>query len=89
MLVSPVIGAALEGFRIPTAILIGTKDAALPRDAAAQLRKIRPRANVVLVYGAGADTADERPEAVADVAGDFLDRQARFAFMTKSLALTP
>jgi hypothetical protein len=41
----------------------------------------------VLVYGAGADIAAERPEALAAAAGDFLDRQGRFNLMTESMAL--
>ncbi len=68
-------------------MLIGTLDEAQPPGAAASYRTRLSRSNVVLVYGAGADIAGDRPDAFARVAGDFLDRQGRFAFMTDTLAL--
>jgi pimeloyl-ACP methyl ester carboxylesterase len=71
----------------PKAVLIGTLDAGQPRNAAALYRTRLSRANVVLVYDAGADIAADRPDAFARVAGDFLDRQGRFAFMAGTLAL--
>lgn len=73
--------------KTPKAVLIGTLDETQPRDAAALYRTRLSRSNVVLVYGAGGDIAADRPDAFARACGDFLDRQARFAFMTESQAL--
>jgi pimeloyl-ACP methyl ester carboxylesterase len=81
------LGPLLTELKAPKAVLIGTQDAGQPREAAALYRRRLSRSNVVLVFGAGADIAGERPEAFARVAGDFLDRQGRFAFMTESVAL--
>ena len=77
----------LTEVKAPKAVLIGTLDPDQPRDAAAHYRTRLSRSNVVLVFDAGADIAADRPDAFARVAGDFLDRQARFAFMTETLAL--
>ncbi|HEY3797843.1 MAG TPA: hypothetical protein VGL58_05775 [Caulobacteraceae bacterium] len=73
----------------PKAVLVGSLDASQPRDALAAYRRALPASHVVLMYGAGADIAAERPDAFADVAGDFFDRQGRFAFMTTSAAVLP
>jgi pimeloyl-ACP methyl ester carboxylesterase len=78
----------LTSVAAPKAVLLGTMDVSVPREAAAQLRRKLSKSNVVLVFGAGADIAADRPEAFTKAAGDFLDRQGRFAFMTESVALT-
>jgi pimeloyl-ACP methyl ester carboxylesterase len=75
--------------RTPRAVLIGTNDPGQPRDAVPAWRRALPGCNVVLVYGAGADVATERPQAFADAAGDFFDRQGRFSFMAESVAVLP
>jgi hypothetical protein len=79
--------AALTEVKTPKAVLIGTRDPAQPRGAPALYRTRLSRANVILVYDAGADISADRPDAFARVAGDFLDRQGRFAFMTETRAL--
>jgi hypothetical protein len=70
-----------------TAVLIGSRDAGQPRDALSRYRRLLPGCRTVLVYGAGADIAAERPDALASAAGDFLDRQGRFNLMTATMAL--
>jgi pimeloyl-ACP methyl ester carboxylesterase len=82
-------GPIAPGLRTPKAVLLGTDDASQPRDVVSLWRRALPHCNAVLVYGAGADLATERPRAFADAAGDFLERQARFGFMTESVAVLP
>jgi pimeloyl-ACP methyl ester carboxylesterase len=77
------------GLRLPKAVLIGSRDASQPRDAISVWRRALPGSNVVLVFDAGADVVADRHQAFADAAGDFLDRQGRFAFMTESVARLP
>ena len=86
VLVSPA-GVPETDLRTPKAVLIGSQDAAQPRDALSSYRRALVRCSTVLVYGAGADIPADRPDAFADVAGDFLDRQERFALATESVAL--
>jgi hypothetical protein len=87
VLVSPAGLAPPEGPIPATAVLVGSRDPGQPRDALALYRRMLPGCRTVLVYGAGADIAAERPEALAAAAGDFLDRQGRFNLMTESMAL--
>jgi pimeloyl-ACP methyl ester carboxylesterase len=73
--------------RTPKAVLIGTNDPGQPRDAVSAWRRALPPCNVVLVYGAGTDVTADRPQAFAEAAGDFFDRQGRFSFMAESVAV--
>jgi pimeloyl-ACP methyl ester carboxylesterase len=87
VLVSPAGDVALaadERLATPVCVLIGDRDG-----AAAPLAHWRRalHANTVLVFDAGADILADRPDAFASAAGDFLDRQARFAF-AESAALS-
>jgi pimeloyl-ACP methyl ester carboxylesterase len=74
---------------VPKAVLIGSRDSSQPKEALSLYKRALSRSHVVLVYGAGADVAGDRPDAFADAAGDFFDRQGRFNFMTESVALLP
>ena len=67
-------------------VLIGDRDPGA-RDLAAYKTELS-RSHVVLVFDAGVDVANDRPEAFASAAGDFLDRQGRFNFITESVAIS-
>jgi pimeloyl-ACP methyl ester carboxylesterase len=75
--------------KTPKAVLIGTDDPAQPPDAVAAWRAALPGSHVVLIYEGGGDVAAIRPRAFAEAAGDFLERQGRFGFMTGSVAISP
>ncbi|MBS0410524.1 MAG: hypothetical protein JSR86_11460, partial [Proteobacteria bacterium] len=81
------VAALLKGLETPKCVLLGLADPDLGADAPALWRRRLSRVNVVLVHGAGADIAADRPQAFASAAGDFLDRQARFAFVTGTMAV--
>jgi pimeloyl-ACP methyl ester carboxylesterase len=68
------IGAAAS----PCLALFGTRDETVPIAAARHYRERIPDCNLVFVYDAGQAMADERPEAVASMVLDFLERQNRF-----------
>ncbi|HVN02051.1 MAG TPA: hypothetical protein VMT68_17760 [Caulobacteraceae bacterium] len=75
--------------RTPKAVLIGTDDPAQPPDAVSAWRAALAPCHVVLIYEGGGDVAAIRPRAFAEAAGDFLDRQGRFGFASKSVAVEP
>jgi pimeloyl-ACP methyl ester carboxylesterase len=77
----------LRGVLSPKLVMLGYDDKDAPKDAVTQYKKGLSRSNVMLIYAAGADIAADRPQAFADVAGDFLERQDRFRFMTESVAI--
>ncbi|HLI21017.1 MAG TPA: hypothetical protein VKV32_07860 [Stellaceae bacterium] len=70
--------AQLGALKPALLVLFGTKDTAAPPDAGRHYRERSARANVVFVYDAGAAMGDERPEAVAELAIDFLKRGDAF-----------
>ena len=79
----------LRELPVPKAIVVGTEDPQVPRHGATRLKKGFSKANVILLYGAGAEPSAERPDAFASVVGDFLDRQRRFRVATESVAVQP
>jgi dienelactone hydrolase len=82
-------GAALRQAAPPKLVLLGTKDRQVGDGAASRLKRDLTQCSVVFVFDAGSDPAADHPAAFAQVAGDFLDRQARFIFAAESVALDP
>jgi pimeloyl-ACP methyl ester carboxylesterase len=70
--------ARLSELKVPLLTIFGTKDRAAPPEAGRHYRERLASCNVVFVYDAGAAMADERPEAVAELAIDFLHRGDTF-----------
>ena len=70
--------ARLGELKVPLLTIFGTKDQAAPPEAGRHYRERLANCNVVFVYDAGAAMADERPEAVAELAIDFLHRGDAF-----------
>lgn len=68
----------LRTMRIPTLAIFGTKDRVAPTEAAHLYREIIPNCHIVFVYDTAHQIDAERPEAVASVIGDFLERQEKF-----------
>ncbi len=68
----------LSALKVPLLAVFGTKDKAAPPEAGRHYRERLAACNVVFVYDAGAAMGDERPEAVADLAIDFLHRGDTF-----------
>jgi pimeloyl-ACP methyl ester carboxylesterase len=63
---------------VPLLTIFATKDQAAPPEAGRHYRERLANCNVVFVYDAGAAMAEERPEAVAELAIDFLHRGDTF-----------
>lgn len=88
VLTNDAIAPLLKSTAAPKCVLLGYDDKSQPQDAAARYKTSLSRSNVVLVWEAGPDVAADRPEALASAAGDFLDRQGRFGFVTDSVAVS-
>ena len=78
----------LSGVTIPVLALFGTRDANAQANGATW-RKALPNCNVTLVYDAGADLANERPEAVAAALADFMRQRERYVVTDRSAKLYP
>jgi pimeloyl-ACP methyl ester carboxylesterase len=88
----PADAALLERFaalKIPTLVLLGTRDAEMPPETPRRWRALLPSCNVVLVYDAAHALAADRPQAFADLLTDFLSDPAAFLVNRRSGALQP
>ncbi len=74
---------------MPVLALFGTADRLIPTDVARIYREKLPNCNVVMVYDAAHLIDADRPEAVASVVGDFLERHEGFLVNRKSALINP
>jgi len=74
----PDLAAHLHEIETPVLALFGTEDTASPPAFGHDWRRALPKGFQTFVYGAGADMANERPDAVATLVTDFFGRGDRF-----------
>jgi pimeloyl-ACP methyl ester carboxylesterase len=80
----------MAGIKTPTLVLFGTLDRMIPPETGRIYKKLMPdNSQLVLVYDAGHVIAAERPEAFAEVVGDFLERREAFVISRAATALFP
>ena len=79
----------LKGLETPVLALFGTVDRVTPPQAAHLYREILPNCHVVMVYDAAHAIDADRPEALASVTADFLERHERFLVRDTSALLHP
>jgi len=73
----------------PTLVLWGTLDRMIPSEMARLYKELMPNCHLVLVYDAGHAMDAERPEAFAEVVGDFLERHEAFLISRTETLLHP
>jgi pimeloyl-ACP methyl ester carboxylesterase len=81
--------ARLGELKLPILALFGTVDLHVPVESARHYRRILPGCNLVFVYDAGHAMAEERPEAVAALVLDFLERHDLFLVRRDSDLIHP
>jgi pimeloyl-ACP methyl ester carboxylesterase len=75
----PELEAAMRRLSVATLVLFGTLDRVIPPEMGRHYKQLMPaNCNLALVYDAGHAIAAERPEAFAEIVGDFLERGAAF-----------
>ena len=79
----------MRDVQAPALVLLGTRDADAPAGLGARYKALLPNCHLVLVYDAGRDIAADRPEAFADVVGDFLERREAFVINQTATRLFP
>jgi pimeloyl-ACP methyl ester carboxylesterase len=84
-----VLASLLPKTTVPTLVLYGTENQATPATCGRRYKALLPNAWFIMVYRAGHDISGDRPEAYADVVGDFLKRGARFTLSEHSARLNP
>ena len=85
----PALEDCLRALDIPALVLFGTRDAVVPPDMGRIYEELMPDAHLVFVYDAGHAIAAERPEAFAEVVGDFLERNDAFVISRNRTVLMP
>jgi len=85
----PALLARLGDIAVPSLAVFGTRDTTAPPEAARHYRERMPGCNLVFVYDAGPAMTDERPEAVAALVRDFLERHDLFLVRRESDLIFP
>lgn len=73
----------------PTLVLFGTHDRLIPPEMGRHYKELLPNCHLVFVYDAGHRISSERPEAFADVVGDFLERHEAFVINRAETVINP
>jgi pimeloyl-ACP methyl ester carboxylesterase len=63
---------------LPTLVIFGTDDGLIPAEMGRIYRENMPNCSYVLLYDAGHELGSDRPEAAAELIGDFLERRETF-----------
>jgi pimeloyl-ACP methyl ester carboxylesterase len=79
----------LDEIKVPTLVLLGTNEAAVPREMARAYAQRIPTSYVVLVYDAGEAIETERPEALLGALRDFVERHEKFVVNSASTVINP
>jgi pimeloyl-ACP methyl ester carboxylesterase len=79
----------LAALDVPTLVVFGTRDRLTPPELGRIYRDKMPRCHFVLLFDAGHEAAIERPEALASLVKDFLQRREAFIVTDTSSRLYP
>ena len=74
---------------VPTLVLFGTLDRVISPEMGRHYKELMPNCHLVFVYHAGHWIGAERPEAFADVVGDFLERHEAFVIRRTETLIHP
>ncbi|HZU15350.1 MAG TPA: alpha/beta fold hydrolase [Candidatus Dormibacteraeota bacterium] len=85
----PALEARLPALELPVLVLFGTEDRVVPPEMGRVYRSLIPNCHLVFVFDAGHLPDAERPEAVAALVDDFLERQQGFLVRRRSGLVHP
>jgi pimeloyl-ACP methyl ester carboxylesterase len=74
----PELERRVRGFEAPTLVLFGTRDGLITPHMGRLYKELMPNCSFVLVYDAAHEIQFDRPEAYANVVGDFIERHEAF-----------
>lgn len=79
----------LGSVTVRTLVLFGDRDGIIPPENGRIYRRYMPNCSLIFIYGAAHAAQFDRPEAFADVVGDFLDRGWHFLLPEESTVINP
>ncbi|HVV93198.1 MAG TPA: alpha/beta fold hydrolase [Hyphomicrobiales bacterium] len=85
----PVLEAEMKKLDVPVLALFGTNDEIIPPSHGREYRKLLKHCNVVMIYDAGHALDRDRPEALASVIADFVEKPDGFLVNRKDGAINP
>ena len=85
----PVLIERMRTLSVPVLVLFGTRDGLIPSSMAPRYKQLLVNGYIVYVYEAAHEMQFDRPEAVAEVVGDFAERQEAFLVKATSALLNP
>jgi pimeloyl-ACP methyl ester carboxylesterase len=83
------VAARMTECTVRTLVLFGTKDGLIPPENAPTYRRLLPNCSMEYVYDAAHAIQEDRPEAFADVVGDFLTRGMRYLIPDQDTVINP
>jgi pimeloyl-ACP methyl ester carboxylesterase len=81
--------ARMRDLATPTLVLFGALDRAMPPEMGRTYKMLLPNCHLVFVYDAGHEISTDRPEAVAEVTEDFLERHEAFVISRAETVINP
>jgi pimeloyl-ACP methyl ester carboxylesterase len=85
----PELEAGMRALATPTLVLFGNLDAVMPPEMGRHYKALLPNCHLVFVYDAGHEISTDRPEAVAEVVEDFLERHEAFVISRAQTVIHP
>ena len=79
----------LSEIQCSTLVLFGSKDGLVAADAASTYRREIPNSHLSLVYDAGHQIVEERPEALIGAVVDYVERRETFVVSRRSEVINP
>jgi pimeloyl-ACP methyl ester carboxylesterase len=79
----------LQELVTPTLVLFGTLDSVIPPGMGRFYKELVPNCHLVFVYDAAHAIGADRPEAFAEVVGDFLERREAFVISRAATVIHP
>lgn len=84
-----VLEARMRTLDVPTLVVFGTHDRLMPPELGRLYKELLPNGHLAFVYDAGHAVVAERPEAFAEIAGDFLERHGAFVIRRRESRILP
>ena len=84
-----ILEARMRDLATPTLVLFGALDQVMPPQMGREYKMLLPNCHLVFVYDAGHEISTDRPEAFAEVVGDFLDRREAFVISRAETVINP
>lgn len=85
----PELEAQMHDVTVPVLVVFGTLDRVMPPQMGRFYKMLLPNCHLVFTYDAGHEVSTDRPEAFANVVGDFLREHEAFVISRRTTVIDP